>query len=438
MRVLFVSNYFPPEVNAPATRLYEHAKQWVADGGEVEVLTSVPNFPEGEVYAGYENRLTLEEHEGIEALRVPMYVAANEGGFKRIRSYLSFMRSAIQNARRVRQKPDIVVGTSPQFFCALAGYWIARRFGVPFVLEVRDLWPESVVAVGAMSRNWIIRFFEKVERYLYRHADHVVVVTDSFVDHVVRGGARRECVSVIKNGADLDRLREPLDETERAQVRSQHGWNGKFVAAYMGTIGMAHRADVLLKAAQRCEDPDIAWVVVGAGAERAALERRAAELALPNFYLVDKQPKERIFYYLAESDVSVVHLRDLPLFRTVIPSKLFEAMAFGTPIVLGVRGESKNLIDSSGAGLSVPPEDPEALVEAVLSLKQDRERYERAARDGQRFVAEHFDRRKLARRYWSLLEKVVDVGLTSREEKSVVVDQSATTPSSYASEPLSV
>jgi len=405
MRVLFVSPNFPPEVNAPATRLFEHAREWVRLGGEVDVLTDVPNYPEGVVYPGYENRYSEEEVEGIRVHRVPMYVTANEGALKRIASFVSFMASAVWHARRL-PKPDLVVATSPQFFCALAGRRIAKRFGVPFVLEIRDLWPESIVAVGAMERNAVIRAFERIERGLYRDADHVVSVTDSFVSHIVEGGADPADVTVLKSGADVDRLAGSHDLAEAAVVRREFGWDGAFVAAYVGTIGMAHRAEILLEAAARCPDPDIRWVVIGTGAERDALEAAAAEAGLPNFQLIDKQSKARITTILGETDVSVVHLRDTPLFRTVIPSKIFEAMALGVPIALGVRGETQTLVEAAGAGLAFAPEDADALVETVLRLKQDRGLYEQAQIDGGRYIRAHFDRPKIARRYWNLLADV--------------------------------
>ena len=406
MRVLFVSPNFPPEVNAPATRLHEHAREWIRQGGEVDVITDVPNYPEGVVYPGYENRYSEETIDGIRVHRVPMYVTANEGAGKRIASFLSFMASAVWHARRLRHTPDIVVGTSPQFFCALAARRIAKRLGVPFVLEIRDLWPESIVAVGAMERNAAIRAIERVERGLYRDADHVVSVTDSFVDHIVEGGAKPENVSVIKNGADLERLAAAPDEAIRAEIREQYGWQDKFVAAYIGTIGMAHRADVVLEAAKRCPDPDVAWVVIGTGAQRADLEAQAQAAGLDTFFLIDKQPKDRIASYLSETDVSIVHLSDTPLFRTVIPSKLFEAMALRIPIALGVRGEAQALVEAAGAGIAFPPEDPDALVETVLKMKADPALFRTLQDDGDAYVRAHFDRRVLARRYWNLLADV--------------------------------
>ena len=405
MRIQFVSNYFPPEVNAPATRLDEHARQWVRDGHEVEVLTSVPNFPEGEVYDGYENQFTRETRHGIDVRRVPMYVSANEGFLKRTLSYVSFMISAIWYARQ-SPRPDVVVATSPQFFAAVAGWWIARMHDVPFVLEIRDLWPESIVAVGAMERNAIIRLLERVERFLYREADRVVVVTDAFKRSIAAKGIPEDKIKVLKNGVDLDRWDEPLDADKLDRMRREHDLGGKFVASYIGTIGMAHRADVLLEAAMRCDDPDVVFVVVGAGAQREALEARQAEVQAPNFRLLDKVPKEDVPYLLALSDASVVHLRDSDLFKTVIPSKIFEAMATRTPIILGVRGETRAIIEEAKAGIFMPPEDADALAQAAIALKQDPERHAQLAQNAYNYVHAHFDRRDLARDYAALLSEV--------------------------------
>ena len=407
MHILFLSNYFPPEVNAPATRLHEHARQWVADGHAVDVLTSVPNFPEGEVYDGYENRLTEETRDGIRATRVPMYASSNEGVIGRVLSYLSFMLSACWYAGRV-PTPDVVVATSPQFFAALAGFWVSWTKGVPFVLEIRDLWPESVVAVGAMDRNLVIRFFEWIERVLYREADHIVVVTDAFKDAIAEKGIARDKISVIKNGIETDWWERPLDEERLATLRREHDLQGKFVASYIGTIGMAHRADVLLKAAQRCEDPDIVFMVVGTGAKRDELAARQEEEQLDNFRLVDKVPKETVPYLLALTDTGVVHLRDNPLFETVIPSKIFEAMATRTPIVLGVRGEARQIVEEAGAGIPIPPEDPEALVEAVRRLKEHPALHEEMAENAYDHVRAYYDRTGLARNYAALLERVAE------------------------------
>ena len=406
MRVLFISNYFPPEVNAPATRLYEHARQWVADRHEVEVLTSVPNFPEGKVYKGYRNRYSREKVAGIEVMRVPMYVAENKGLVKRTLSYLSFMLSSIAYCWRVTHRPDVVVATSPQFFAAVGGYFVALLMRARFVLEVRDLWPESIVAVGATNRNGVIRLFEQIERFLYRHSDHIIVVTEAFKRFIVEKGIAPEKISVLKNGFDLRELEKPVEQEQVEAMRREYGLEGKFVASYIGTIGMAHGVEVLLRAAQRCSDPDVVFMVVGTGAQRTELEALQAKLQLPNFRLIDKQPKDRVPYLMALSDVSVVHLKDSPLFRTVIPSKIFEAMAMKRPIVLGVKGETQDIIEAAEAGIAVQPEDADALVEAVRRLREDASLYRSMAHNGHAYVHAYHDRKKLARRYWAMLEGV--------------------------------
>lgn len=415
MRVLFVSNYFPPEVNAPATRLYEHARYWARDGGDIDVLTAVPNFPEGEIYAGYENRFQLEAVDGIKVYRVPMYVAENKGTLKRTLSYISFMLSALWFSRKITARPDVVAATSPQFFCAIGGYLISRLKGVPFLLEIRDLWPESIVAVEAVKRNWLIRLFERIELFLYQRADHIVVVADSFKRIIVEKGIAASKITVLKNGADWQSFASPLNQDTLQALRQSYDFDGRFVVSYLGTIGMAHRADVLLEAAQRCNDPDVMFAVIGTGAERQKLEAQSRHLNLLNFRLIDKQPKHLMPYFLALSDACVVHLKNAPLFETVVPSKIFEAMIMRKPIIIGVQGEARKLVEEAGAGIGMTPEDPDDLVKAVRYLKANAAVCRTMAEQGFAYVRQHFDREKLAQRYWNLF-------LCIAEKKVVAVD----------------
>jgi len=404
MRILFIGNNFPPEVNALATRLYEHARTWTSEGREVVVLTDVPNFPEGEVYEGYTNTYSEETMDGIEVVRVPLYITRNEGTIKRILSFISFMLSSIWYSRRIKGSFDVVVASSPQFFAAIGGYVISKMKGARFVLEIRDLWPESIVAVGAMSRNLIIRFFEQIEHFLYRKADHIVVVTNTFKRVIAGKGIDAKKISVLKNGADLTRYEQPLNEQTLNQLLKTHDLEGKFIASYIGTIGMAHRVDVLLDAAEKCTRDDVVFVIVGTGANRKALEERLAERPLPNVRLIDKQPKSLVLYWLALSNASIVHLKASPLFKTVIPSKIFEAMAMRIPILLGVDGETREIIEEAEAGLFFTPEDSDALLESALKLRDDPSLCTQLGLNGQAYVRHYHDREKIARRYWKLLE----------------------------------
>ena len=407
MQILFVSNYFPPEVNAPASRLIEHARVWNKAGNQVQVLTSIPNFPEGRVYKGFKNKYGRETIEGVDVIRVPMYVTANKGTLKRTLSYISFMLSAWWFARKIKSRPDVLVATSPQFFAAIAGYLIARRMRVPFVLEIRDLWPESIVAVGAVNRNFVIRFFEKLELFLYRKADHIVALTNAFKYFIHAKGIPQEKITVLKNGADLKAWQDPLDESRLQKMKEKYGVAGKFVAAYIGTIGMAHRADVILEAAKLCKDPDIIFMIVGTGAARDHIENLQKEYNLKNFVLGDKVPKEEVRYVMGLTDVSIVHLKASPLFKTVIPSKIFEAMATGTPIVLGVEGEAKEIIEDAEAGIPITPEDAEAMLTAIQSLKKNPNLYEQMAKNGFDHVRRFYDRKVIAQAYLRVLKSLI-------------------------------
>ena len=281
---------------------------------------------------------------------------------------------------------------------------------VPFVLEIRDLWPESIVAVGAVKRNAVIRVFEGIEKFLYKRADHIIALTNAFKKFIVGKGIEPNKISVLKNGADLDKWTEPLDEDKLKEFRQKHDLEGKFVASYIGTIGMAHRADVMLEAAQLCHDKDIVFMVVGTGAERAKIEARFKELGLENFRLLGKVPRSEVRYLLALTNVSVVHLKASPLFKTVIPSKIFEAMATSTPIVLGVEGEVKEIIEEAECGIPVKPENAQELVDAVVRLKRNPEEYTQKARNGYQHVHEYYSRAKLAKRYTELLEHIAKGG----------------------------
>lgn len=406
MRVLFIGNNFPPEVNALANRLLEHGRQWVKDGHEVVVMTDVPNFPEGVVYKGYKNRYSREIVEGIDVVRAPLWVTKNEGALKRIGSFISFMLSIIWYSRRVKGRVDVVAASSPQFFSAIAGYVVSKFKRAPYVLEIRDLWPESIVAVGAMQRNFIIRFLERIELFLYRAADHIVVVTNSFKTFIVEKGIDPAKISVIKNGADLEAYAAPLDQEVLQQLRIDHDLEGKFVVSYIGTIGMAHRVDIMLDAAKQCNVQDVVFVVVGTGAERQKIEQRLAAEPLPNFRLIDKQPKAMARYWLALSAASVVHLKASPLFKTVIPSKIFEAMAMRVPILMGVEGESREIVEEAGAGVSFGPEQADEMLEAINTLYSDAGKRQAMAESGYAYVHQFYDRVLIAKRYMKLMQQV--------------------------------
>ncbi len=403
MRILFLTHYFPPEVNAPASRTFEHCREWVRIGHEVHVITCVPNHPAGRIYPGYRNRLLRHEvHEGIHVHRVLTVPAANAGFIGRSANYFFYLVMAALVAPFL-PKVDVVVSTSPQFFCGLAGYVVSRLKRVRWVLEIRDLWPESIVTVGAMRESRATRALGWLESFAYRKADAIVSVTESFVAHIEARGGRGK-VTVITNGVDLQFFTPADDDPALA---AEFGVTGRFVAAYVGTHGMAHGLDTVLRAAERLrDDPRVAFLLAGDGAQREQLIQQRDAMRLGNVFIVGQQPKERMPGIWALTDVSLVLLRKRQTFESVIPSKIFEAMGMARPIILGVRGESQRIVEAAGAGLCIEPENDEELAEAVRKLATEPARARALGASGRRYVEENYDRRRLAARFEQLLARV--------------------------------
>ena len=407
MHILFISDNFPPEVNAPASRTFEHCRRWVEAGHRVTVITCAPNFPAGRVFAGYRNRLVARERvAGIEVIRVWSYISANEGVALRTLDYASYMATATIAAGFV-SGIDLVVATSPQFFAACAGRAIAALRRKPFVFELRDLWPESIRAVGALRNERLLRGLERLELSLYRAAAAVVPVTHSFRDNLVGRGIDSAKIHVITNGADLARFApRPKDEVLAAGL----GLTSAFVAGYVGTHGMAHGLETLLEAAARLraipEASNVRLVLLGDGAAKKALQVSAAERGLANVVFLDPVPREAIARYWSLLDVAIIHLKRTPLFETVIPSKLFEAMAMGIPVLHGVKGESAAIVKREGVGLAFESEDAVALAAHILALSRDPALRTRLAAAGPP-AARGYDRLVLADRMLAVLESLV-------------------------------
>lgn len=406
MHILFLTDNFPPEVNAPASRTFEHAREWVRAGAEVTVITGAPNFPKGSVFPGYRNRLWQRETiDGIEVIRVWTYITANEGFAKRIADYMSFMLSASLAALFVR-KVDVVLGTSPQFFTACAGWFVGAVKRRPFVFELRDLWPESIKAVGAMSHSRAIAMLERIEWFLYRNAAHIVSVTESFRAHLMAGGIPAERITVITNGVDLTNFSPRGKDSE---LQSTLGLDGAFVAGYIGTHGLAHGLGTLLDVAamlpQLADGRRLVLVLVGDGAEKRALQQRAAQENLGNVIFVDTVSKQDIVRYWSLLDACIVHLKRTPLFETVIPSKLFEAMGMGVPVVLGVAGEAASIVTREACGRVVEPESVGAIAAALSEIAMD-PALAAGFRDAGLAAARKYERSALAARMLAVLEAV--------------------------------
>lgn len=400
MHILFLTDNFPPEVNAPASRTFEHGREWVKAGHRVTVITCVPNFPSGRVFPGYRNRLWQREWmEGIRVVRVWTYMTANEGLVRRTLDYLSFMLAAIPASLFIR-KVDVVVGTSPQFFTACAAYVVSCLKRCPFIFELRDLWPASIAAVGAMRDGWVLRALERIELWLYHKASRVVSVTQAFKRVLVARGVDAAKIVVVTNGADLARF-SPREKD--ADLVQELDLAGVFVCGYIGTLGMAHALDTLVDAARRLQDEGVVFLFVGAGAERARLEGLACRERISNVRFVGPVSKEQIPRYWSVLDVSVIHLKRTAVFQTVIPSKLFESLGMGIPILLGVEGEAADFVREKMVGLLFQPQNVEALCEVVRGVRRNPDLH-RTLRQRCLAAASCYSRHALAMRMLRCLE----------------------------------
>ncbi|MEH0667484.1 glycosyltransferase family 4 protein [Vibrio scophthalmi] len=406
MHILFLTDNFPPEGNAPATRTYEHAIRWVKAGHKVTVVTGVPNFPEGKVFEGYKNTwYQTHELDGINVVRVKTFITANEGFVKRILDYMSFMLTGFL-AGLLQKKPDVIVATSPQFFCACAGWALSAVRRKPFVFELRDIWPASITAVGAMKDSFSIRLLEKIELFLYRRADSIVSVTHAFKQELIERGIDGKKIDVVLNGVDLTKYEPSLGKDTELSVK--YGLEGKFVAGYIGTHGMAHGLEHIVAVAERLQDfDDIRIVFAGGGASRPKVVDLVEKKQLKNVVLIDRQPKEMMPKLWSLCDVSLVPLVNKTLFKTVIPSKIFECMGMGIPTVMSVpEGEATAIVRENDSGLLVESENDEQIKSAILTLYQDQVLYQRI-RISSIEAASKFSRDIMADIMLSVLEKNV-------------------------------
>jgi len=401
LKILFLSDNFYPEVNAPANRSFEHCSEWVKLGTEVTVITCVPNFPKGIIFEGYKNKLyQVEWIEGIKVVRVWSYITANEGTIKRIIDYVSFSIMAFFVSLFL--KSDVIIATSPQFFTAIAGAFASIFKRKPWIMEVRDIWPESIVAVGAMKNKNIISFLEKIEKWLYRRASSIIVVTDSFKRDIINKGIDSSKIEVVKNGVYLKKFMPiPKNETILKQLKL----NDKFIVAYFGTHGMAHKLDFIITSATKVDDKDIHFLLIGDGAQKQKLLKLKNSINADNVTMLPTVSKADIENYISIIDVALVNLKKSDTFKNVIPSKIFENTAMNKPILLGVEGETKEIIESYNAGLCFEPENE---IDFISKLKQiKKESKENRFSDGCKKMSLDFDRKQLAKQMHYLIKELL-------------------------------
>ena len=370
MRILFLTDNFPPETNAPATRTYEHCLKWVKMGYQVTVITCFPNFPKGKVFEGYTNKLYQKENiDGITVIRVWSYITENNGFVKRIIDYVSYAFTSFLFGLFV--KTDLIIATSPQFFTAISGRMLSFFKRSPWVMEVRDLWPDSIVAVGSMNKSSrTFKILKKIEHHLYLSASKIVVVTDSFKKYLIeKHQIKPEKVGVFKNGVLVSNFKKPKLNDVIA-LKDSLGLQNKTIISYIGTHGLAHGLKFILESISKISNLDLHFLFIGDGAEKQNLIDYSKTLHLKNFTFLQSVTKSEIPLYIDLSDYSLVNLKKSDEFKNVIPSKIFENIAMYKPILLGVEGESKKLINDYSVGVCFEPENKKSFLNALADIQK--------------------------------------------------------------------
>lgn len=422
MKILYLSQYFPPEMGAPAARADELSRHWARMGHDVTVLTGFPNHPTGVVPEEWRARLrglvyketidagfarTGTSPSDIHVVRTWLWPLPNRKAHERIRNYASFFLSSAITGLGL-EKPDVVIATSPQLLVALSGWWLAWWKRVPFVFEVRDLWPESLAAVGAGGEGTLLhRTLGAIAGFLYRRANHIVVVTPAFKDHLIHHWhVPKAKISIVENGVETDLFRA---DPAACDIRKELLLENHFLICYIGTMGMAHGLETLIAAAERLQTalPAASFLLIGEGSEKQRIAELAATRGLTNLRFLEQQPREHIPAYISAADLCLVMLKKTDLFKTVVPTKLLEYMACERPVIVAVDGQARQIVEAAKAGVFVEPEDSDALVQAILTLAADPERRKSMGSQGREYIVSRLSRERTAQDYVTVLEKLL-------------------------------
>lgn len=363
-------------------------------------MTCFPNFPHGNVYDGYKNKLYQKENiDGIEVIRVWSYITSNSGFVKRVLDYVSFGMMAFFVG--LFTKHDIVIATSPQFFTTWAAWGISKIKRKPWIFELRDLWPESIKTVGAMKQGKVIEILEKIELGLYKSCDKVVAVTDAFKANLISRGIDKDKIEVVTNGSNVELFYAREKDEE---LLNELNLKDKFIIGYIGTHGMAHSLDFVVRSLANIRDESTHFLFIGDGAMKKTVVEIARELALKNITFLDPIKKEDVSKYLSICDVSLAPLKKEDNFKTVIPSKIFEASAMKKPTLLGVEGQAQEIIEKYNAGVCFEPEHEKDFLEK-LNLLKDESIYSNCQK-GCDILAKEYDRKVLANKMLQIIKVV--------------------------------
>jgi len=399
MHILLIHQAFAALDEPGGTRHHELARHLTRQGHQVTIIASPVSYLTGTT-RGKQIRKQTDDL-GVTILRSFTIPALHRSFIWRVFSFLSFMVSSFINGLFVR-KVDLVWGTSPPIFQAPTAWLLARLKGVPFLLEVRDLWPAFAIAVGILKNKCLIRLSKWLERFLYRHADRVMVNSPGYISQVEALGAKQ--VTLIPNGADPEMFNP---HAKGMAFLQSHGLEDHFIVLYAGAHGMSNDLGVVLDAAEHLLDNiTIKIVLLGDGKEKAQLQNEAWERGLKNILFLPPIPKVEMGEVLAAADICLAILKPVEMYKTTYPNKVFDYMAAGRPVILAIDGVIKQVVEEAKAGIAVPPGDPVAIASAIRELASNPEKCRTMGMNGRRLIEMQFSRTELAGKFTALLESM--------------------------------
>jgi glycosyltransferase involved in cell wall biosynthesis len=404
VRILILTQYYPPETGAPQNRLSDLARRLKEFGHTVVILTALPNYPRGEIFRAYRGRLRMEEElAGIRVVRAWIYATKSKNFTQRLFNYFSFVLSSIALGFWKVGPQEVVIVESPPLFLGISGFLLSFFKHARLVLNISDLWPDSAIAMGILNNRCLVRLSRWLEEFLYRHSFLVTGQTRGIVENI-RSRIADKKVALITNGVDVEAYTLAGASVDKEAIRREFGLGSEFVVGYAGLHGLAQGLETVLHAARLVAGrANVTFVFFGDGPEKKNLTSLAQQLGLTNVLFFASEETRRMPAIIASFDLALVPLRRLDLFKGALPSKMFEAMAAAVPIIVTIDGEARELVERAQAGIVVEPEDPEALATAILQLRNDPNRLKTLGVNGRDYVVEHYNRRKIARQFERLL-----------------------------------
>jgi len=405
MNILYVTQYFPPEIGAGENRAFEMVRNLKSLGHRITVITEFPNYPSGIIPGKY--RFKLFERRsvtGIEVIRCYVKASPHRSFKNRILFYITFMLSSILAGSKLKRRFDLIYATSPPLFVGLAGYFLSRIKNCKFVFEVRDIWPDTAISLGELKNKLIIALSRRIENLCYKKAQKTITVTKGLAQLIQKKGVDSEKINVVYNGVNLELFKY---KEENLSFKKVLGLQDKFLVLYAGNIGIAQGIEGLIQAALLLkEKKDIQLLFVGNGPCKSLSKNLCREQYVDNLFILDEKPRDEIVKYICAADVCLVPLKKKEIFKIALPSKMFEAWSCGRPIVLSVDGEAKKHLNQAQAGVWVEPEDAVGIGNAILFLYNNPQLCKKLGKNGRKYVERYFSRKIQAQRLEKILVKL--------------------------------